>query len=383
MPALVIAAMIPGVFKFLVDALRWHAGDHVGPLGDGVFNVWAAGKLVLSGHVDAVFDHYLPVPTVDGVALRSSPYPPSMLLIAVPFGLFSPAVGVVLYNALSVLILAVCLRGQRFGYAFAAAILVCPAALESLADSQNGALVAGLLVAGLWQAERKPWAGGVLLGLVTVKPQLGLLIPFYLLARGNWRAIAGAVFMAICLGAFSAMAFGLRSWWQFLEITLPFMSSGLVYMTTNPFPGPQAMMMSVFSLVREGGGSVGLAYAVQAMSTLAVCCGAFGAGRFVADRELRLAILLVMISLASPYLWCYDMIPGSVGVALLIRAGMRRGFYRGEFFLLALLWVTPGMACYLAALRLPSFCPPVVAAVLVYAWRHARAEAAAMLPRAG
>ena len=98
MPALVIAAMIPGVFKFLVDALRWHAGDHVGPLGDGVFNVWAAGKLVLSGHVDAVFDHYLPVPTVDGVALRSSPYPPSMLLIAVPFGLFSPAVGVVLFG---------------------------------------------------------------------------------------------------------------------------------------------------------------------------------------------------------------------------------------------------------------------------------------------
>ena len=87
-----------------------------------------------------------------------------------------------------------------------------------------------------------------------------------------------------------------------------------------------------------------------------------------------------MISLAPPYLWCYDMIPGSVGVALLVRAGIRRGFYRGEFLALALLWVTPGIAIYLAALRLPSFAPPVVAAVLYYAWRHARADAASVLP---
>jgi len=143
------------------------------------------------------------------------------------------------------------------------------------------------------------------------------------------------------------------------------------------------MQMSVFSLAREAGGSVALAYGVQSVSTLAVCAGAWVAGRRIADMEMRLAILLLMISLAPPYLWCYDMIPAAVGIALLIRAGLKRGFYRGEFLFLALLWLMPGVAIYLAALRLPSFCPPIVSCVLLYAWRHARAGPEAVLPRPG
>jgi hypothetical protein len=264
------------------------------------------------------------------------------------------------------------LRAAQFGWAFCAAILVSPAALDNLADSQNGAWIAGLLVAGLWRAEAAPWLGGALLGLATVKPQLGLLIPVYLMARGNWRAVAGAAISAALLGALSSLAFGPASWPVYFFRLLPYMTHALVVLTAEPGHGPQAMMMSVFSLAREAGGTVAVAYAIQAISTLAVGAGAWWAGRRIADTELRLAILLVMVSLAPPYLWCYDMIPGSVGVALLVRAGLRRGFYRGEFLLLALLWLLPGLAIYLAALRLPSFCPPVAAAVLVYAWRHAR-----------
>jgi hypothetical protein len=378
-PAMVILAMGPGIFKFLVDAARWHGGDHMGPLGDGI-NVWEAGRLVLSGRLDIVFDPYFPQPFLNGVGFRAWAYPPSMLLVAVPFGLLSSAGAILAYDLLSLCVLAVCLRAARFGTALGAAIMLSPACLENLADSQNGAWIAGLLVAGLWQAERSPWLGGALLGLATVKPQLGLLIPVYLLARGNWRAIAGAAVTAALLAVASSLAFGLTSWPIYVSRLLPFQAHALVVLTTQPGLGPQAMMMSVFSLAREAGAGVPLAYGVQAISTLAVCVGAWMAGRRVADVELRLAILLLMISLAPPYLWCYDMIPGSVGVALLIRSGLNRGFYRGEFFGLALLWIIPGIACYLAAVRLPSFCPPIVAAVLVYAWRHARDGAAAVLP---
>jgi len=314
-------------------------------------------------------------PVLQGTAFRGWPYPPSMLLVAVPFGLLSPPVAILAYDLLSLCVLALCLRAARFGLALGAAVMLSPACLENLADSQNGAWLAGLLVAGLWQAERSPWRGGALLGLVTVKPQLGPLIPIYLLARANWRGIAGAAIIAALLAVASSLAFGLASWPLYLSRLLPFMSAALTALTAQPGLGPQAMMMSVFSLAREAGSLVPLAYGIQAIATLAVCAGAWIAGRRVADLELRLAILLVMISLAPPYLWCYDMIPGSVGVALLIRAGLARGFYRGEFFVLALLWIMPGIAPYLAAARLPSFCPVIVSGVLVYAWRHAAADA--------
>jgi hypothetical protein len=379
---MVIIATIPGLFEMLVGVMQWRSGNHVSPLRDGA-NMWEAGRLVLTGRMNVILNPYFPQVFLQGIGFRAWAYPPSMLLIAVPFGLPSPLGAVLLYCLLSTALLVLCLRSARFGWPFIAAILLSPAALDNLADSQNGALVAGLLVAGLWQSERAPWLGGALLGLATIKPQLGLLVPVYLIARGSWRAIASAAGTALLLVAASSLAFGADIWPDYIARLLPFQAHALAILTTNPFPGPQAMQMSVFSLAREAGGSVTLAYGVQTLSTVTVCAGAWVAGRQIADMELRLTILLLMISLAPPYLWCYDMIPASVAVALLVRAGMKRGFYRGEFLFLALLWVTPGIAIYLAALRLPSFCPPFVACVLLYAWRHARADREAVLPRPG
>lgn len=378
-PALVILGMMPGCLELYFQAQRWFGGDHVAPLGDGM-NAWAAGRLVLSGHLDVVLNPWLAAPVVAGSRFRGWVYPPSMLLAAMPFGFLPPVWGVLLFDAISLGALAVCLRAARFGGALVSAILLCPAALDDLSDSQNGALLAGLLVAGLWQAEDSPWLGGAMLGLATIKPQLGLLVPVYLFSRGNWRAIAGATGMAALLFIVSALAFGADSWTRFVFQATPFTAALLDFVTASPENGPRAGLVSVFSLAREAGGTVAAAYAIQAVSTATVAAGAWLAGRRIANLDLRLAILLVMMSLAPPYLWCYDMIPGSVGVALLIRAGLRRGFFRGEFFVLALLWITPGLGVYLAAQQLPSFCPPVVAAVLVYAWRHARAQAASVLP---
>jgi len=378
-PALVILGMMPGCLELYFQGERWFNGDHIAPLGDGM-NVWVATRLVLSGHLDVVLNPWLPPPGVAGARFRGWVYPPSMLLAVMPLGLLPLAWGVLVFDAISLAVLAVCLRAARFGWALSAAILLCPATLDDLSDSQNGALLAGLLVAGLWKSETSPWRGGVLLGLATIKPQLGVLVPFYLLARGNWRAIASAAGTAAGLLIASAVAFGADSWSDFIFRATPFTAALLDFVTASAENGPRAGLLSVFSLVREAGGTVELAYGIQAVSTVAVCAGAWLAGRRITDLELRLAILLEMISLATPYLWCYDMIPGSVGVALLVRAGLRRGYLRGEFLLLALLWVTPGLGVYLAAQQLPSFCPPVVAAVLFYAWRHARDGAAAVLP---
>ena len=73
---------------------------------------------------------------------------------------------------------------------------------------QNGAFTAALLVGGLLAAPKRPILAGVLFGLLTVKPQLGILIPFCLLASRNWRAFASAAVTTVTLVLLTGLAFG-------------------------------------------------------------------------------------------------------------------------------------------------------------------------------
>ena len=53
---------------------------------------------------------------------------------------------------------------------------------------------------------------GILFGLLTYKPHLGVVVPFALLALGAWRTIAAATVTAILLIAASVAMFGLDAW---------------------------------------------------------------------------------------------------------------------------------------------------------------------------
>jgi len=57
------------------------------------------------------------------------------------------------------------------------AALAAPTTAIAIVSGQTGFLAAALLAGGLRLAAPNPVAGGVLLGLLTYKPQLGLLVP--------------------------------------------------------------------------------------------------------------------------------------------------------------------------------------------------------------
>lgn len=64
----------------------------------------------------------------------------------------------------------------------AAFAVMAPATLMCLVLGQSGGLAAGLLIAGMGLLGRRPVLAGVLLGLLTFKPTLGVLVPFALVA---------------------------------------------------------------------------------------------------------------------------------------------------------------------------------------------------------
>ena len=131
-------------------------------------------------------------------------------------------------------------------------------------------------------------------------------------------------------------------------------------------------IMSPFAAVRSWGGSIDLAYAVQAGFTIA----AIGATLWLARKarpDLRNAAVTAAVLIATPYALDYDFVVLLAGIAFLWRDAARHGWLPWEKSALALVWIAPLFARNLAALTLVP--PGLVTAVLVLALALRRALA--------
>jgi hypothetical protein len=369
--ALFVLASLPAGYVLFGNFLLLARGDGF-PLHDGMA-LWLAGHLAVTGQGSRLYQ-----PLASAAALLAHDhaagliwfYPPTSLLFAAPFGWLPPAAGVLLFDAASLAVLLAALRAAGCGWALTGAVLACPAALQSLGGNQNGAMFAGLLIAGLFLAPARPWAAGFLLGVATVKPQLGLLVPFYLLGRRDWRTIAAAGATAILLALFSLSQVPPAGWNTFLTQMIPQTQSFLVALTGPGRHGAPALM-SVFAALREAGASPALAAAGQLAATAGAILAAYRVGRAATlPAETRIVLLLLLGVLATPYLWYYDMIPGSLAAALLIRSGLATGFTPGAFLALCLFWATPGIALFAALAHWPTFAAPLAMIIVIDTWRR-------------
>ncbi len=140
------------------------------------------------------------------------PYPPTYLiavwpLAALPFGAAQLAWD---SATLALFLFAVaCRRESPPRLAFAA---LAPAVTVCLMYGQNGLLLGALLGGGMRLLPGRPVLAGLLLGLAAIKPQLGILVPFALIAAGQWRACAAAAGSAVLLAMAAAWAFGPDIW---------------------------------------------------------------------------------------------------------------------------------------------------------------------------
>jgi len=103
-------------------------------------------------------------------------------------------------------------------------------------------------------------------------------------------------------------------------------------------------IQSVFSWTRMWGGPVGLAYALQAIVTLALGIALIRLWRSAAAFPLKAAALAIAAILATPYSLDYDMMVLAPAIAFLAADGCARGFAPWEKTALAALWLTPLIA---------------------------------------
>jgi arabinofuranan 3-O-arabinosyltransferase len=216
--------------------------------------------------------------------------------------------------------------GDRIGWLVGAAF---PCLLPNIVSGQNGLLTAALIGGTLALLPRRPVLAGCCLGLLTYKPQFGILFPLLLVAGGHWRAIGAAAASAGALALATIAAFGVTPWSEFFH-WLPLTSHAL-FAQDSPIHTDWSKFQSLFALVRLLGGSAVLAWTLQltlAAIVALVLCLMWRNGRI--GYELKAAAAAVGVLLVTPYVYLYDLAVLAVAIGFLLRAALNDGFAPGE-----------------------------------------------------
>jgi hypothetical protein len=166
---------------------------------------------------------------------------------------------------------------------------------------------------------------GICLGLLSYKPQYGLLFPLVLIAASQWRVFFTAGAVAVAMVVVSWLAFGTESWQAFFH-WMPMFSQA--FLTEGR--APWGKMQSIFALVRYFGGAEQLAWALQWILSGAVAVLLALMWRSRVSYPLKAAALAAGTLLITPYLFLYDLMVLAIPVAFLLRIGLSRGFQRYE-----------------------------------------------------
>src|SRR5712692_646419 len=149
-------------------------------------------------------------------------YPPTFLLLFLPFGSLPPLASLVAFLAIGFLALLAAVRlyvgrGQpRWIVLFS--LVLCPAVPFNVMTGQNAFFIGALLVGGFGMLARYPVGAGILLGVLTFKPQLWLMVPVALVAARQWRALASAAATALLLALLTLPVFGFDIWRAWLVL---------------------------------------------------------------------------------------------------------------------------------------------------------------------
>jgi arabinofuranan 3-O-arabinosyltransferase len=290
-------------------------------------NVWAAGRLALEGHPALAWDWDVQRKVELALLRQEFPgyfawhYPPPFLFVASLLAQFSYAaafIGWVSASFVPYLAMMRAIVGRGFGLMLAVAF---PMVFNNTLVGQNGFLTAALIGGTLYLIPVRPVLAGVCLGLLSYKPQYGLLFPLVLIAASQWTVFFSAAVTAVAMALASWLAYGTESWQAFFH-WMPMFSQA--FLTEGK--ATWWKLQSLFSLVRYLGGTEALAWAFQWVLTASVAVVLVLMWRSRIPYTLKAAALAVGTLLTTPYLFMYDMMVLAIPVAFLVRIGLREGF---------------------------------------------------------
>jgi hypothetical protein len=323
-PYRIVAITAPALLVIHIATLVWALIDPGTPasVADKDFaNYWMAGQLIREGRVmdlfgphPAYFAHLTDAFGAD-FPWHNWSYPPHYLLLVWPLGFFTYEVAMVVFLAATGGLFLIVLRILAREAGPMVWVAAGPFVAHNFWVAQNGYVSASLGLGALALRERRPVLAGILLGFLTVKPQLGLLFPFLLVAERRWSMIASAALTTVALVAASVAVFGVEAWEGYFDEVVPYQA----YVMRALEGTFLAMMPAFYGALRNWTVMPDLALTLHLLVAVPVALVTIVAFFRVADARYRTALLVLGTFVVTPYALSYDL--GLLVPALALLAG--------------------------------------------------------------
>jgi hypothetical protein len=285
------------------------------------FAFWSYAKFVSTHRVAELYDFTVLHPFQAALGMDPNfqqpfPYPPTFIIFLWPLNLLPFELAYLVWTVVTLVLFvwAVIATCTRLPLCVLGAILA-PASIFNIAFGQSGFFSAALIIGGVRLAGSKPIVSGILIGILSYKPQLGFLVPIALASAGHWRAFGAACVTVLGLAAIATVAFGWAVWPAWVSMLPAY--SAIFHSSTNHLQ----LMPTVMANLQMAGISLPIAAGVQTLVTITVAICVSVCFRRNPSR-LATAALLTGTFVGSPHAVVYDMPMVAAALALFIEARM-------------------------------------------------------------
>lgn len=276
------------------------------PAGHDFVVFWAASKIARSEDPSAVYslqklNDAMQSAIGTNIERWAWNYPPTFLLIVYPFS-YVPYIACLVIWIVGPLIIYLYLIRYLLPHPVGPWVFLgFPSVVYNMLAGQNGLLSVILLTGGLLLLERRPFLGGILLGIMSYKPQLFGLLPFALIAGRHWRALGGLAVAMSGLILLSMVIFGYDTWQAFYD-NIQF--AAMHWQCEEYY----LKMPTFFAVTQLLGYSTSMAVTIQlimAFAAIGIVIWVWYEGTCLI---LKGSVLSLCIPLFTPYLFPYDLI---------------------------------------------------------------------------
>jgi len=336
------------------------------PFARDFVNLWTAALLLREGQFWEIFDpqsllvyqakllgQLLPVHLLQ--------HPPQTALILWPLAFLSYGGAYLAWTLATFLIFAAGLASGRRDWSMLLALaILAPASAANLLSAQTGFLLAGLFLIGLKNIDTRPVLAGICFGLMTLKPQFGLLIPFALAGGRHWRVLFITECVAALVILLGAQVFGWQAWLSYFKYSVMFthelIAQGKTLLAT--------ITIAPFASARSAGLTPLAAELLQIAALLFAIVTARKTAAKALPNELKNAILLTTALLAAPSAANHDLTLIAAAIALVATSPIAARLDLADKLLLGFGWCLPLLVPFLQPMKL-AIAPAMIAGVLL------------------
>jgi alpha-1,2-mannosyltransferase len=350
-------------------AMYFHEISGGSRFGGDFIGFWNAAHRVRHGDITAIYDPDTwrrILSTKTGGVISVFVYPPFILFGLWPLGAATYNEAVLAWSLvpLAFYFVLIVLLAKRSGLGAdpnpacdnswprtrAYAVLIAfslPFLSANLFSGQTGAFIAVFFLGAAYFWPTRSVLAGICIGLLAIKPQMGLLMPFALVASGQWRVVAAAATTVVSLIVLSTIWLGSAIWIDYFR-----MSQLFGHFIGRGYDGIQQLALAPYVSLQGAGMPVALAGFLQvivSVAVLTVIVQAFSRwksnkqqlGKEDGRLDLRLALLAAGTLLATPYSLSYDTPLLMLSIIPLLSRSWRDGWDGLELASVAGLLISP------------------------------------------